>query len=84
VSDHAEFLGEMETILQSEAPRLSDPTVTELRGLRTLEEREQWYLHVQKANRSGKPAHLPIWQGPACTASAWRPPFKLGENLHGG
>jgi hypothetical protein len=33
VTDHAEFLGEMETILQSEAPGHNDPTVKELRGL---------------------------------------------------
>lgn len=72
VTDHAEFLGEMETILQADAPGHNDPTVKELRGLSTLEERERWYLNFQKANRSGKPDHLPFWQGPASTASAWR------------
>jgi hypothetical protein len=50
----------MGTILQSEAPGHNDPTVKELGGLTTLEERERWSLNVQKAIRSGKPDHLPL------------------------
>jgi hypothetical protein len=60
VTDHAQYLGEMGTILQSEAPGHNDPTVKELGGLTTLEERERWSLNVQKAIRSGKPDHLPL------------------------
>jgi hypothetical protein len=79
VTDHAEYLGEMETILQPGAPGHNDPTVKELRGLSTLEERERWFLNFQKRNRSGKPEHLPFWQGPASTASAWRRSVEASE-----
>jgi hypothetical protein len=72
VTDHAEYLGEMETILQPDAPGHHDPTALELRGLRTMEERETWFLDFSRRNRSGKPEHLPFWQGPASTAAAWR------------
>jgi hypothetical protein len=41
VTDHAEDLGEMHTILQADAPGHQQPTVQELRGLRTMEERER-------------------------------------------
>lgn len=72
VTDHAEYLGEMDTILQPDAPGHNDPTARELRGLSTLEAREAWFADFAKRNRSGKPEHLPFWQGPASTASAWR------------
>ncbi|MEB3319308.1 MAG: DUF3604 domain-containing protein [Cyanobium sp.] len=79
VTDHAEYLGEMETVLQPGSPGHNNPTVKELRGLTTMEEREGWYLNFQKANRSGKPEHLPFWQGPASTASAWRRSIDASE-----
>ena len=44
VTDHAEYLGEMETILQPDAPGHNEPAVKELRGLSTMEEREKWFL----------------------------------------
>jgi hypothetical protein len=70
VTDHAEDLGEMETILQSEAPGHHDPTARELRGLTTMEERETWFLDFASRNRSCKPEHLPFWQSPSSTAAA--------------
>ena len=72
VTDHAEYLGEMETILQPDAPGHNDPTARELRNLQTMEEREKWFLDFARRNRSGKPEHLPFWQGPASTAASWR------------
>mgnify|MGYP006276477051 CR=1 FL=1 len=79
VTDHAEYLGEMETILQPDAPGHDLAEVKELRGLSTMEEREKWFLDFAKRNRSGKPEHLPFWQGPASTASAWRRSVEASE-----
>jgi hypothetical protein len=72
VTDHAEFIGDMETVLQPGSPGHDLPLVRELRNLTTMEEREKWFLEFQKGNRSGKPTHLPFWQGPQSTAAAWR------------
>ncbi|MFM7265279.1 MAG: DUF3604 domain-containing protein [Cyanobium sp.] len=72
VTDHAEFIGEMETVLQPGSPGHDLPQVRELRNLTTMEEREKWFLDFQRGNRSGKPSHFPFWQGPASAASAWR------------
>ena len=82
VTDHAEYLGEMETILQPDAPGHNDPTVKELRGLSTLEQREAWFADFAKRNRSGKPEHLPFWQGPASTASAWQRSVAASEHYN--
>jgi hypothetical protein len=56
---------------QADAPGHQHPTAQELRGLRTMEERERWFLNFARRNRSGKPEHLPFWQGSASTAAAW-------------
>jgi hypothetical protein len=71
VTDHAEFIGEMETVLQPASPGYNLPMVKELRNLTTMEQREKWFLDFQKGNRSGKPTHFPFWQGPASAAAAW-------------
>lgn len=72
VTDLAEYRGEMETILQADVPGHNDPAAREVRGLTMMEKRERWFLDFSKRNRSGNPDHLPFWQGPASTASAWR------------
>lgn len=48
------------SLLHPGAPGHNDPTVLELRGLSTLQEQERWDLNFQRANRSGKPEHLPF------------------------
>ena len=72
VTDHAEFIGDMETVLQPGSPGHNLPLVKELRSPSTMAEREKWFMDFQKGNRSGKPTHLPFWQGPQSTAAAWR------------
>ena len=72
VTDHAEYMGEMETVLQPDSPGHGAAEVQELLGLQTMAEREKWYLDFQRRNRSGTPGHLPFWQGPVSTATAWQ------------
>ena len=72
VTDHAEYMGEMETVLQPDSPGHGNAQAQELLGLKTMEERERWYLDFQRRNRSGVPSHLPFWQGPTSVASAWQ------------
>jgi hypothetical protein len=72
VTDHAEFIGDMETVLQPDSPGHNLHLVKELRSLTTMAEREKWFLDFQKGNRSGQPTHLPFWQGAHSTAAAWK------------
>ncbi len=73
VTDHAEYIGEMYTTQVSGAPGHDDPRVVELRGLKTFEEQERWYLNEFQANqRSGKPGQMSFYAGPPTAASAWQ------------
>jgi len=73
VTDHAEYLGEMYTTMVEGAPGHDQAMVTELRGLQTIEERENWFLeYVVKSNRGTTPQHPPFFAGSQTTASAWQ------------
>ncbi|MEZ5821644.1 MAG: DUF3604 domain-containing protein [Xanthobacteraceae bacterium] len=72
VTDHAEYLGEMQTTLVAGTPGHDSDQVKTLRGLKSVEEREQWFLnYVVKSNRSSTPQHPPFYAGPETTKSAW-------------
>jgi hypothetical protein len=73
VTDHAEYIGEMYTTQVPGAPGYDDPKTQELRGLKTFEEQEHWYLQeFQKNQRSGKPGQMSFYAGPETAKSAWK------------
>ncbi len=57
VTDHAEYIGEMYSTMNEGAPGYDQEQVQQLRSLKTLEEREGWFLeYVVKSNRGTTPA----------------------------
>ncbi len=55
------------------APGNDQEQVQQLRGLKTLEEREKWFLeYVVKSNRGTTPQHPPFYAGPETAVSAWK------------
>ncbi|MFP5329101.1 MAG: DUF3604 domain-containing protein [Alphaproteobacteria bacterium] len=83
VTDHAEYLGEMFTTQVPGAPGHGDPKVAELRELRTIEDRERWFIEEFQANqRSGKPGQMSFYKGPRTAASAWRDVIIKAANDH--
>jgi hypothetical protein len=73
VTDHAEYIGEMYSAMNAGAPGYDQDLLRQLRGLKTLEERENWFTeYVVKSNRGTSPRHPSFYAGPQTTASAWR------------
>jgi hypothetical protein len=73
VTDHAEYLGEMYSTMNEKAPGYDNAQLKELRALRTIEEREKWFIeYVQKPNRGTTPQHAPFFAGDETTASGWK------------
>jgi hypothetical protein len=72
VTDHAEYLGEMFSTMVKAAPGHDQENLKTLRGLKTIEDRETWFLnYVVKSNRSETPSHPPFFAGAETTKSAW-------------
>jgi hypothetical protein len=73
VTDHAEYIGEMYSTIVDDAPGHDQDLLKQLRGLQSIEEREQWFLnYVVKSNRSTTPQHPPFYQGDATAISGWQ------------
>ena len=73
VTDHAEYLGEMYSTMVEGAPGYDHDLIKQLRGLKTIEEREKWFLeYVVKSNRGSKPQHPPFFAGQETVISAWK------------
>ena len=65
VTDHAEYIGEMYSTMNEGAPGYDNAQLKELRALKTIEEREKWFLeYVVKNNRGETPQHPPFYAGP--------------------
>lgn len=72
VTDHAEYIGEMYSTLNEGVKGSDNPQIKELKSLKGIEERENWFLtYVVKPNR-GTPAHPPFFAGYETTVSAWK------------
>ncbi len=83
VSDHAEFLGEMLSTQVSTAPGHYQEALTELRGLKDIDEQRAWFLkYVIKNMRSGAPEHPPFYAGPETTVSAWKDVIVAAAEAH--
>ncbi len=73
VTDHAEYLGEMYSTLVDGAPGHDQDDLKSLRNLKTLKEKQQWFMkYVVSSNRSTTPKHPPFFAGEGTVKSAWK------------
>jgi len=80
VTDHAEYLGEMYSTLVEGAPGHDQDLLKQLRNLKTIEEKQQWFLeYVVKNNRGTTPQHPSFFAGPETTKSAWQVAIDAAE-----
>ncbi|WP_136480113.1 DUF3604 domain-containing protein [Cognatitamlana onchidii] len=72
VTDHSEYIGEMQTVMNPNAKGYNSTEAKQLRNVKGLEEAEQLFLDlVVKSNRSATPQHPPFYQGVTTTMDAW-------------
>ena len=80
LSDHAEYLGEMYSTINPDAPGHDQAQLQELRNLESLEDRRAWFArYVVENNRGDNPQHPPFWQGFETTKSAWQVAVETAE-----
>lgn len=80
ISDHAEYIGEMYSTMTAGAPGHDQELLQQLRGLTTLEEKQEWFLkYVVNNTRGANPTHPPFFAGPETTSSAWAVMVKSAE-----
>lgn len=73
VTDHAEFIGELYSAQNKEAPGYDNELLVRLRGLDSFEEQMAWFVkYVVKPMRAGGKGHPPFYAGPETTRSAWQ------------
>ncbi|QFU76861.1 DUF3604 domain-containing protein [Halioglobus maricola] len=81
VTDHAEYIGEMYSALNADAPGHDNPLIQQLRQLEDIEEREQWFFkYVISNNRGAKPSHPEFYAGEETTRSAWKLAIDAAES----
>lgn len=73
VTDHAEYIGEMYSTLNANAPGHDNLLLEELRNLSSVEDREQWFFkYVISNNRGDTPTHPSFYAGEETARSAWK------------
>ena len=73
VTDHAEYIGEMYSALNEDAPGHDNPLIQQLIGLTDIKEREQWFFkYVISNNRGDKPTHPSFYAGVDTARSGWQ------------
>ena len=73
VTDHAEYLGEMYSAWNKDAPGYDNPLLVELRGLTKTEDRQKWFQKYVVANNRGlTPQHPSFYAGPDTMKGAWK------------
>jgi len=73
VTDHAEYIGEMYTVLSPNSKAYNNEQAKSLREVDGLEEGLKLFIElVVKNNRSSKPQHLEFYEGAMSTMSAWK------------
>ncbi|NDR56165.1 DUF3604 domain-containing protein [Aliiruegeria sabulilitoris] len=83
VTDHAEYLGEMYSTMFEAAPGHDNEDLVALRGLESLEDRQQWFIkYVVSSNRSATPQHPPFFAGPETSKSAWQVIVEAAEEAN--
>ena len=80
VTDHAEYIGEMYSTIVEGAPGHDQDLLEQLRNLKTIEEKQQWFLkYVVENNRGETPQHPPFFAGPETVKSAWQVNIEAAE-----
>ena len=81
VSDHSEYIGEMYSTIFEAAPGHDNKDLKELRSLKTLEQKQEWFFkYVLSVNRgAAKPRHPSFFAGPATIKSAWQVIIEAAE-----
>lgn len=83
VTDHAEYIGEMYSALNKDAPGHSNPLVQQLLGLSDIKDREQWFFkYVISNNRGDKPGHTEFFAGEETIKSAWQLAIDAAEEYN--
>ncbi len=74
VTDHAEYIGEMYSTMTPGAPGHDQPSLQALRGLKSPEEQQKWYLQyiVGRRTAANPQAHPPFYAGPETEVSGWK------------
>ncbi len=73
VTDHAEYLGEMYSMMTPGAPGNDHEATTAIRNAKTYEEAMGLFTkYVAGNNRGAKPTHPEFYQGEATTKSGWK------------
>ena len=73
VSDHSEYIGEMFSTINPDAPGHDQDLLKQLRGLKSLEEKQQWFMkYVIENNRGATPQHPEFFAGEETIQSAWQ------------
>ncbi|PWJ34203.1 DUF3604 domain-containing protein [Sediminitomix flava] len=73
VTDHAEYIGEMLTVMSPNAAGYNDIEPTQVRTAKTKEEKSELFKKlVVDNNRSARPKHLSYYTGNASIKSAWQ------------
>lgn len=72
ISDHAEFIGEMYTVFNENAPGHDSKEVKQILTLKSVEEREKWFLEYVVGPNRTKPQHASFYGGANTTINAWK------------
>ncbi|MGI9363828.1 MAG: DUF3604 domain-containing protein [Rhizobiaceae bacterium] len=73
VTDHVEYLGEMYSAIFPDAPGHLQDDLQQLRGLESIEDKQNWFFKYVVANNRGEnPTHPPFYMGPETTKSGWQ------------
>ncbi|MFK8041830.1 DUF3604 domain-containing protein, partial [Congregibacter sp.] len=73
ITDHAEYIGEMQATQVAGTPGYDNEKLHELRNLGSYEEQEEWFLREVVANsRGGRPKHTAFYPGEIAEQSAWQ------------
>lgn len=73
VTDHAEYIGEMFSMMTPGAPGNDHPATTAIRNAKTYDEAMGLFMkYVAGNNRGANPQHPEFFQGPATTQSGWK------------
>ena len=83
VTDHAEYIGEMQSTMVADAPGHDNDQLKQLRSLSSMEEQEKWFLqYVVGSNRSTTPQHPPFYAGPETAVSGWKAILKATQDAY--
>lgn len=81
VTDHAEYIGEIYSTITTGAPGYDNKDLQKLRNLKTIEEKQKWFLtYVVSNNRGNTPQHPSFFAGPATVKSAWQIIVEAADN----